>query len=253
MSIVRSFGAPVIDPGGKAARMHSTGETSARRRPRTVETSWWRVRYVSTCISFGTETLPSSLTAPRSLRSRSTIMRFSARVFSLVASVSRIRSILRRGGAPRSGALDRLRLDPAVAVDVQEALGRRAEDAHVAEPQEGGVRRRIAAAQLAVHRQRIDLDAAAELVGEADLVALSGGDLALACGDVVEVARALAPRRELDRRSGRAGRGGRAARAPSARAPSAPSRGGRRPRCARGRRRRCGPRGGRRRSADRTG
>ena len=107
MSIVRNFGAPVIDPGGKAARTHSTGETSARRRPRTVETSWWRVWYVSTCISFGTETLPSSLTAPRSLRSRSTIMRFSARVFSLVASVARIRSssaaVSPRGAVPLIG------------------------------------------------------------------------------------------------------------------------------------------------------
>jgi hypothetical protein len=43
MSIVRSFGAPVIDPAGKATRMHSTGETPARRRPRTVETSWCTV------------------------------------------------------------------------------------------------------------------------------------------------------------------------------------------------------------------
>lgn len=100
ISIVRSFGAPVIDPGGKAARMHATGEMPSRRRPRTVETSWWTVRWVSTSMSFGTDTLPSSLTAPRSVRSRSTIMRFSARVFSLVAC-SRRSSRSSAASAPR--------------------------------------------------------------------------------------------------------------------------------------------------------
>ena len=39
--IVRSFGAPVIEPAGKSARSAPTVETSSRRRPRTVETSWW--------------------------------------------------------------------------------------------------------------------------------------------------------------------------------------------------------------------
>ena len=39
-SIVRSFGAPVIDPAGKSARSASTVPTSSRSRPRTVETSW---------------------------------------------------------------------------------------------------------------------------------------------------------------------------------------------------------------------
>ena len=39
-SIVRSFGAPVIDPAGNSARSAPTVETSSRSRPRTVETSW---------------------------------------------------------------------------------------------------------------------------------------------------------------------------------------------------------------------
>ena len=36
ISIVRSFGAPVIEPPGKAARMQSTRSASSRSRPRTV-------------------------------------------------------------------------------------------------------------------------------------------------------------------------------------------------------------------------
>ena len=38
--IVRSFGAPVIEPAGKSARSAPTRLTSSRSRPRTVETSW---------------------------------------------------------------------------------------------------------------------------------------------------------------------------------------------------------------------
>ena len=43
ISIVRSFGAPVIEPPGNAARMQSIAVASSRRRPRTVVTSWWTV------------------------------------------------------------------------------------------------------------------------------------------------------------------------------------------------------------------
>ena len=43
ISIVRFFGAPVIEPPGKHARMQSGGSTSSRSWPRTVETSWWTV------------------------------------------------------------------------------------------------------------------------------------------------------------------------------------------------------------------
>ena len=40
ISIVRSFGAPVIEPAGNSARSAATVSTSSRRCPRTVETSW---------------------------------------------------------------------------------------------------------------------------------------------------------------------------------------------------------------------
>ena len=41
--MVRSFGAPVIEPGGKAARTASTPVDSASRVAVTVLTSWWTV------------------------------------------------------------------------------------------------------------------------------------------------------------------------------------------------------------------
>jgi hypothetical protein len=43
MSIVRRFGAPVIDPAGNRERSAATVETSDRRWPRTVDTNWWTV------------------------------------------------------------------------------------------------------------------------------------------------------------------------------------------------------------------
>ena len=52
----RRFGAPVIDPGGKAARTHSAGPTPRLRRPVTTLTSWWTVAYDSHCANAGTST-----------------------------------------------------------------------------------------------------------------------------------------------------------------------------------------------------
>ena len=81
---VRSLGAPVIEPPGKVARSTSMRSTSRRNVPTTVLTSWWTVLKDSTPMSTGTSTEPTLQTRPRSLRSRSTIIRFSARVFGSV-------------------------------------------------------------------------------------------------------------------------------------------------------------------------
>ena len=43
ISIVRSFGAPVIEPPGKQLRTHSTGERPGFELPVTVETTWCTV------------------------------------------------------------------------------------------------------------------------------------------------------------------------------------------------------------------
>ena len=77
--MVRIFGAPVIDPHGKSAPKTSTRPTPAAVRPVTVEVSCHTVGYASTSNRLGTRTDPGSQTRAMSLRSRSTIMRFSAR------------------------------------------------------------------------------------------------------------------------------------------------------------------------------
>ena len=78
-SVVRRFGAPVMDPGGNAAATASSASLPAARSPRTVVTSWCTVAKDSTAASLGTRTLPGSQDRARSLRSRSAIIKFSAR------------------------------------------------------------------------------------------------------------------------------------------------------------------------------
>ena len=42
--VARTFGAPVTDPPGNAARTRSNGVIPARSLPRTSETRWWTYR-----------------------------------------------------------------------------------------------------------------------------------------------------------------------------------------------------------------
>ena len=155
ISIVRSFGAPVIEPPGKLARTASSAPTPARSVPRTTLTSWCTVAWLSTTISAGTWMLPSSQTRPRSLRTRSAIIRFSARKSADVRSDS-----LRRASSAGSAAralVPLIGLDStlAIAVDAQEALGRGAQHGQLAEAQQRGVRGRVARPQAAVGGQRL--------------------------------------------------------------------------------------------------
>ena len=97
ISIVRSFGAPVIEPGGKQARTQSGGSdaprAAGRGRSRRAGARSRRSRPPS---APGTCTLPTSQTRPRSLRSRSTIIRFSARFFSSARELRGQARVLRR-------------------------------------------------------------------------------------------------------------------------------------------------------------
>lgn len=104
MPIVRTLGAPVIEPPGKAARSAAAGPTPGAAAPQTVETNWCTEAKLSTSISPGTCTDPGRQTRPRSFLSRSTIMRFSARSFSLAASAAAI-SRSRAGSAGSRGAV----------------------------------------------------------------------------------------------------------------------------------------------------
>src|SRR5437588_615812 len=77
-SSAASLGAPVTEPGGKPARTSSAQPTWGRKRPRTVLTRWKSPGWASTAHRAGTSTEPYSHTRPRSLRTRSTIITFSA-------------------------------------------------------------------------------------------------------------------------------------------------------------------------------
>ena len=84
----RSLGVPVTDAGGNVASSRSVVVTSSPTVAATVDTrchtpgaGWIRS-------SAGTVTLPTSATRPRSLRTRSTIITFSAMSFSEEASVA---------------------------------------------------------------------------------------------------------------------------------------------------------------------
>ena len=135
------FGAPVTDPGGKVASIASAQPTPGRRRPSTVDTRWTRPGCGSTAHSAGTWTEAHSQTRPRSLRTRSTIITFSARSFG---------EQRRRG---RGRALDRRRPDP-IAVAGQEALGRRRGDVDAVGRQadHGAERRRVALGERRAER-----------------------------------------------------------------------------------------------------
>ena len=174
ISIVRFLGAPVIEPPGKQARMQSGGSTSSRELAADGGDELVHRRVASRRRnSCGTCTVPTSQTTPRSLRSRSTIIRFSARSFSSSRSSSASRSVLGgvapRGRVPLIGLASTQRSRPIE----QEALGRGAEHRDVAEAQEGREGRRVDAAQRAVERQRLGRDVGGDLVGQADLVGLA--------------------------------------------------------------------------------
>ena len=164
--------------------------------------------------------------------------------------------VLDRMGGARRGALDRLGLDHPLAVDAQEALGRGAQHRQVAEAQQRRVRRRVARAQRAVGGERLDRAVAAQLGGQADLVALALEDLVLAGGDVGEVGLAALAGGEAQRARPPAGAARQAAggaRSPRARLRWPSARPRRRARRRRRRARRGGRAacGGRRRSAGR--
>src|SRR4051794_11562738 len=77
------FGAPVTDAGGNVAANRSAQRTLAGTSAVTVETRWTRPGWASSRSRLATSTEPVTATRPRSLRTRSTIITFSARSLSV--------------------------------------------------------------------------------------------------------------------------------------------------------------------------
>src|SRR5664279_3264701 len=88
ISIVLTFGAPVTDAGGKRARNVSLRLAVALALM--VEVICHTVGYFSTVNKRGTLTLPGSATRPKSFRTISTIITFSARSFSEAVSYTHL-------------------------------------------------------------------------------------------------------------------------------------------------------------------
>ena len=106
ISIARIFGAPVIDPPGKVARSTSPAACRDAARPRPSRRGGARSAALDSQ-SRVTATEPYRHTRPRSLRSRSTIITFSARSFALArssaASAASSLGVAPRGRVPLIG------------------------------------------------------------------------------------------------------------------------------------------------------
>ena len=128
ISIVRIFGAPVIDPPGKAARTHSTTDASALRVPRTVDTSWWTAAYVSIVEELGNVHRTGNA-HPRQIVARQVDdHQVLGAVLLAVEQILPQGRVLGGGGAARPRPLDGFGLDHPVRADPKEPFGGRAEN-----------------------------------------------------------------------------------------------------------------------------
>ena len=151
--IVRTLGAPVTDPHGNSARSTSAVLRPGSRRAVTVDVICHTVSYRSVWKRAGTRTDPGRAILPRSLRSRSTIIAFSARSLTEARRLRGGRVVLGHPAAPRGGTLHRPGRD-AVAVDAEEELGRRGQHVVPARAQVAVVRGALRPAEVAVERAR---------------------------------------------------------------------------------------------------
>ena len=116
--MARIFGAPITEPGGKIALRRSGRPTPSFSVAETPDVIWCSVLNVSTVNRSVTLTLPISAMRPRSLRIRSTIIRFSARCLTSLASTARA-SASASGVPPRGDVpfMGRVEIDAPVLLD----------------------------------------------------------------------------------------------------------------------------------------
>ena len=144
--------------------------------------------------------MPYSQTMPRSLRSRSTIVVFSARLFPSARSPSARRASSAGVSSRRQVPLIGLASAQPSRSTLRKRSGEELEHGDLAEAQEGGKRRRVDPAQGAIEPQWIGgRPLHGDPVGQADLVGLAREQAPLAGGDVVEVALVGATEAEGDR------------------------------------------------------
>jgi hypothetical protein len=88
ISMLRTLGAPVTEPLGNSAATTSASPAPSRSSDVTVDVSCHTVSYRSAAKTSSQRTVPGRDTRPRSLRSRSTIIAFSARSFAEAVSAA---------------------------------------------------------------------------------------------------------------------------------------------------------------------
>ena len=207
ISIARTFGAPDSVPAGKHGAQHVEARRAPRAAPRDVRDDVHHVRVaLDDRRRLDTRTQPVSRTRPTSLRPRSTSITCSARSFGSASRSSAIASsssgVAPRGRVPAIGRVETWRPETR-----RGALGRRA-DERALEVEEEHVRGRVDHAQLAVDRERLDLQLRAEALREHDLEDVAGVDVLDDPRD--PLLERLARQVGLERRLG-PGRGGRRA------------------------------------------
>ena len=135
-----------------------------------------------------TSTEPIFATRPRSLRSRSTIIRFSARCFSSTASQV-FRRASSRGVRPRGAVPFIGRRRHVLALAAEEQLGRQREHVELAGADERAIRHALLAPERRIERDRIAVEGEAIFQREIDLIDVARGDVVLHLGEGVDHSR----------------------------------------------------------------
>ena len=203
--IVRTFGAPVIDPLGKSARKTSGTPAPGSSSAVTVDVSCQTVSKRSGSNTLAHRTVPGRAMRPRSLRRRSTIIAFSARSFADAVEPLALGVVLRGPATSRRGALHRSRGQP-VAVQPEEQLRRRGHDAVAARVQVRAVGAALRVAEVAVETPLVAFDDRAQPERVVHLIRVARGDVLADLRDRQVVAGAV------DGRHPRVGRRGPVAR-----------------------------------------
>ncbi len=172
-----AFGAPVTEPDGNSAANTSTSDVPGRGAAVTSEVSCHSVGYGSARSSRGTRTEPTCATRDRSLRSRSTIITFSARSLLLAQQFRPSLRVLGRVNAAGRGALHRPG-EQARGRPLEEQLRAGAEDEVAADVEQRVVPTALCVRQFRVTRIGV-LDPPAQARGQVALVQRPGGDRVL--------------------------------------------------------------------------
>ena len=170
--MVDTLGAPVIEAQGNNALKTSVKEVPGTGSASTVEVSCQTVSYFSVVKRAGTLTVPTRAIRPRSLRTMSTIMRFSARSFSEDSSWATLLLVVGDHQTSPAGAFHRLRDDPPVPPLEEQLRGGRSHNPAPGVDQ-GSVSAGLGVDQIAIERLGGAFEGGLETESEIDLIGVA--------------------------------------------------------------------------------